>query len=62
MTGKIVSPDFHRSGVSKSKGGKISYPEVETGREAKLSKNEKKCFEPVACFRGRSVEKNIKKC
>ena len=44
LTRKIVSPDFHRSGVSKSKGGKISYPEVETGREPKLSKNEKKVF------------------
>ena len=44
LTRKIVSPDFHRSGVSKSKGGKISYPEVETGREPMFSKNGKKVF------------------
>ena len=37
MTGKIVSPDFHRSGVSKSKGGKISYPRSRrVGRQSYL--------------------------
>ena len=37
MTRKVVSPDFHRSGVSKSKGGKISYPRSRrVGRQSYL--------------------------